>query len=97
MHGLEVHIALVNYQRRLWDSELSLVTIVKFTINRVILIVNLYLIVKMFTSGLIGSSPPSFSFGMMCFIRFLRSSYHVSFNFPHLHDYDDYVFNLKLA
>ena len=35
--GLEVHIIVVHYMGSLWDSELSLVTEVRFTMNMVIL------------------------------------------------------------
>ena len=48
------------YQRCLWILELSLIIIVKFTKNKVIQYVNIYLIVDLFTSGLIRSSLPKF-------------------------------------
>ena len=95
LHRLEVHVVVVHYQRHMWDSKLSSVTIVRFTTNRVILTINLYLIVKLFTMGLIRSSLPRFSFGTICFITFLGLSYLVSFIFPHLHDIYDCVFNLN--
>lgn len=85
-HGLEVHFVAVHYQRRMWHSEISSIIVVRFTTNRVILTLDLYLMVKLFTLGSIRSSPPMFSFGTICFIRFLESSYLVSFIFPHLHD-----------
>ena len=37
MCGSEVHIIEVHYKGSLWDSELSLVTEVRFTMNMVIL------------------------------------------------------------
>ena len=37
MCGLEVHIIVIHYKGSLWDSELSLVTEVRFTMNMVIL------------------------------------------------------------
>lgn len=64
---------------------------------------------KLFTSRLIKSSllrfclkkkkkivSSGFSFGTICFIRFLGSSYHVPFIFSHFHDIDDCVVNLNL-
>ena len=59
-HELEVHGTTNYYRRHLWDSKLSSVIVVRFTMNRVILIVYLYLILNLFTSGLIRSSPPRF-------------------------------------
>ena len=44
MCELEVHVATVNYKRDLWDSKLSLVTEVRFTVNCLSLIANLHLI-----------------------------------------------------
>ena len=41
---------------RLWDLEFNSVIVVRFATNRVILIVNLYLIVNLFTSVLMKSS-----------------------------------------
>ena len=47
MHGLEVHVVVVHYKGSLWDWKLSLVTEFRFTTNRLFLIVNLQLIVKL--------------------------------------------------
>ena len=48
------------YQRCLWILELSLITIVPFTKNKVIQSVNIYLIMDLVTSRLIRSSLPKF-------------------------------------
>ena len=45
------------YIRDFWDSKLNSVTVIRFVTNRVILIVNLYLIVDIFNLGLV---PPKF-------------------------------------
>ena len=37
MYELEVHIAAVHYKRSIWNLEHSLVTEVKFTMNKIIL------------------------------------------------------------
>lgn len=60
VRGLEVYVATIYYQRHLRDSKLNLVTVIRFAMNRVILPVNLYLIMKLFSSELIRSSPPRF-------------------------------------
>ena len=41
------------YQRRLWDLELSSIAVVSFTMNRVILTTNVYLIVDLFIFRLV--------------------------------------------
>ena len=67
------------YQRCLWILELSLITIVKFTKNRVIQSVNIYLIVDLFTLGLIRSSLPKFflcnQFVLQVFSLIIKISY----------------------
>lgn len=76
-----------------------MVIVVKFTTNMVVLTVNLYLIVKLFTSELISLVPQVFPMKVFaCFIGFPfpRLSYRLSLKFPHLYDIDDDVFNLRL-
>ena len=63
-HGIKPTRWLIKFNLTIFISKKSfdlggeLVTLVKFTNNRVILSVNFNLIVNLFTSGLIRSSPP---------------------------------------
>ena len=84
------------YQRCLWILELSLITIVKFTKNRVIQSVNIYLIVDLFTSGLIRSSLPKFflcnQFVLQVFSLIIKISYVFFFLLFHsMHAIDVYL------
>ena len=78
---LEVHVRAYQHQRSLRGSELSLVTIVKFTIQIDILDCKSPAYSESDTSRLIRSSTPSFSFGTSCFINCFRSSHPVSYLF----------------
>ena len=92
--GLEVYIAADFYQRHLWDSKLFLVTIVIFSTNMVILIVNLYLIVVLFILGLV---PLGFSCETSLVYWFPRSLYPVSYLFSTVQDIDACLINIKLS
>ena len=62
MCGLEVHSIVVHYKGSLWDSELNLVTKVRFTMNMVILDCKSLSYSETVTLGFISSSL------LMCFL-----------------------------
>ena len=60
---MEVHVASVHFRGSMWESKLSSVTEVRFTMNRIILDCKSPSYNETFTLGLIRSSPSGFSLG----------------------------------